>query len=255
MVYLDCLMLKVRDSGSVAPRAVYLAVGVNRDAIKEVLGIWTAQTQGAKFWLAVITQIKNRGVADILIACVDGLKGVPEATGWPRAIEAVFPYTQVQLCWVHWVRHSLNYVTWKEREAVANDLKTSYSATTADEADVRLSAFAERWDNKYPSMAKSWRANGLRIIALFAYSAEIRKAIYAPKEVPFGDTTNAIQSVNFSLRKLTKIRGRFPNDPAAVKWLYLGLRNMTKRWTMPIANGKTALNPLMIKFEDRLTTA
>ena len=240
MVYLDCLMLKVRDSRSVAPRAVYLAVGVNRDAIKEVLGIWTAQTQGAKFWLAVITQIKNRGVADILIACVDGLKGFPEA------IEAVFPYTEVQLCLVHLVRHSLKYVTWKEREAVAKDLKTIYSATTADEADVRLSAFAERWDNKYPSIAKSWRANWVRIIPLFAYSAEIRKAIY---------TTNAIESVNFSLRKLTNIRGSFPNDEAAVKLLYLGLRNITKRWTMPIANWKTALNQLMIKFEDRLTTA
>jgi putative transposase len=252
IVYLDCLMLKVRDAGSVSSRAVYLAVGVNLDGMKEVLGIWTAQTEGAKFWLAVITELKNRGVADILIACVDGLKGFPEATGWPRAIEAVFPHTEVQLCLVHLVRHSLKYVTWKEREAVAKDLKTIYSATTVDEAEVRLNEFAERWDDKYPTIAKSWRANWVRIIPLFAYSAEIRKAIY---------TTNAIESVNFSLRKLTKIRGSFPNDEAAVKLLYLGLRNITKRWTMaqghpvPIPNWKKALNQLMIKFEDRLTTA
>lgn len=150
------------------------------------------------------------------------------------------------------VRHSLKYVTWKEREVVAKDLKTIYSATTVDEAEVRLNEFAERWDDKYPPIAKSWRANGVRIIPLFAYSAEIRKAIY---------TTNAIESVNFSLRKLTKIRGSFPNEEAAVKLLYLGLRNITKRWTMalghpaPIANWKKALNQLMIKFEDRLTTA
>ena len=240
IVYLDCVMLKVRDSGSVSSRAVYLAVGVNLDGMKEVLGIWTAQTEGAKFWLAVITELKNRGVADILIACVDGLKGFPEA------IEAVFPHTEVQLCLVHLVRHSLKYVTWKEREAVAKELKTIYSATTADEAGVRLNEFAERWNDKYPSIAKSWRANWVRIIPLFAYSAEIRKAIY---------TTNAIESVNFSLRKLTKIRGSFPNDEAAIKLLYLGLRNITKRWTMPIPNWKKALNQLMIKFEDRLTTA
>lgn len=240
IVYLDCLMLKVRDSGSVSSRAVYLAVGVNLDGMKEVLGIWTAQTEGAKFWLAVITELKNRGVADILIACVDGLKGFPEA------IEAVFPHTEVQLCLVHLVRHSLKYVTWKEREAVAKDLKTIYSATTVDEAEVRLNEFAERWDDKYPTITKSWRANWVRIIPLFAYSAEIRKAIY---------TTNAIESINFSLRKLTKIRGSFPNDEAAVKLLYLGLRNISKRWTMPIPNWKKALNQLMIKFEDRLTTA
>lgn len=240
IVYLDCLMLKVRDSGSVSSRAVYLAVGVNLDGMKEVLGIWTAQTEGAKFWLAVITELKNRGVADILIACVDGLKGFPEA------IEAVFPHTEVQLCLVHLVRHSLKYVTWKEREAVAKDLKTIYSATTVDEAEVRLNEFAERWDDKYPTITKSWRANWVRIIPLFAYSAEIRKAIY---------TTNAIESINFSLRKLTKIRGNFPNDEAAVKLLYLGLRNISKRWTMPIPNWKKALNQLMIKFEDRLTTA
>jgi putative transposase len=239
-------MLKVRDAGSVSSRAVYLAIGVNLDGMKEVLGMWTAQTEGAKFWLAVITELKNRGVADILIACVDGLKGFPEATGWPWAIEAVFPHTEVQLCLVHLVRHSLKYVTWKEREAVAKDLKTIYSATTVDEDEVRLNEFADTWDEKYPSIAKSWRANWVRIIPLFAYSADIRKAIY---------TTNAIESVNFSLRKLTKIRGSFPNDEAAIKLLYLGLRNITKRWTMPIPNWKKALNQLMIKFEDRLTTA
>ena len=226
--------------------------------MKEVLGIWTTQTEGAKFWLAVITELmalalghpvgqpRNRGVMDILIACVDGLKDFPEA------IEAVFPHTEVQLCLVHMVRHSLQYVTWKEREAVAKDLKRIYSATIVDEAEVRPNEFAETWDEKYPSIAKSWRANWVRVIPLFAYSAEIRKAIYTTNATGW---PRAIESVNFRLRKLTKIRGSFPNEEAAIKFLYLGLRNITKRWSMPITNWKKALNQLMIKFEHRLTTA
>ena len=240
IVYLDCLMVKIRDSGSVSAHAIYLAIGVNLEGIKEVLGMWVAKSEGAKFWLAVITELKNRGVNDILIACVDGLKGFPDA------IEAVYPHAEVQLCLVHLVRHSMKYVSWKEREAVATGLKTIYTCATEQEAQLRLDEFAHAWDAKYPSISKAWRANWLRVAPLFAYGPEIRRAIY---------TTNAIESVNYSLRKLTKTRGSFPNEEAAIKLLYLGLRNISKRWTLPISNWKKALNQLMIKFEHRFPNA
>ena len=236
ILYLDCIYVKVRD-GSVRSKAVYLAIGVNMAGEKEVLGLWLAQTEGAKFWLQVVTELRNRGVKDILIACVDGLKGFPEA------IESVFPRATVQLCIVHMVRHSLNYVSWKRRKEVASDLKRIYQSATAEEAELRLCEFETKWDREYPPISQSWRRNWNRLIPFFDFPPEIRKVIY---------TTNAIESVNMSLRKLTKIRGCFPNDDALIKLFYLGLRNISQKWTMPIKDWKPALNQFTILFGDRI---
>jgi putative transposase len=246
ILYLDCLMVKTREAGSAANRAIYLAIGVNVEGQKEVLGLWTAPTEGAKFWLSVVTELKNRGVQDILIACVDGLKGFPEA------IEAVYPNAEVQLCIVHLVRNSLNFVSWKQRKEVAADLRPIYAAATAEEAAVALDSFALKWDQQYPQIARSWHHNWARVIPFFAYAPAIRKVIY---------TTNAIESVNFSLRKLIKARASFPNDEAAVKLLYLGLRNISQRWTMPIHNWKQAMalghpvSQFMIRFDKQFNPA
>ena len=238
IVYLDCIHVKVRD-GSVRVKAVYLAVGVNMRGEKEVLGLWIAQTEGAKFWLQVVTELKNRGVQDIFIACVDGLKGFPEA------IEAVYPHAAVQLCIVHMVRNSLNFVAWKMRAEVAADLKRIYTASTADEAELRLGEFEDKWDDAYLPISQSWRRNWARIIPFFDYPPEIRKVIY---------TTNAIESVNMSLRKITKNRGSFPSDEALLKLFYLALRNISKKWTMPIRDWKAALTRFTIQFEDRINS-
>jgi putative transposase len=237
IVYMDAIQFKVRDSGHVKNKAVYLAIGMTMDGLKEVLGLWIAQTEGAKFWLQVVTELKNRGVKDILIACVDGLKGFPEA------IESVFPQTVVQLCIVHLVRHSLNYVNWKERKEVAHDLKTIYTSATDVEAQQRLGEFSRKWDAKYPMIAKSWHSNWARVIPFFAHPEEIRRVIY---------TTNAIESLNMSLRKVTKARGSFPNDDAVFKLLYLALRNIAKKWTKPVHDWKGALNRFAIIYENRL---
>lgn len=196
IVYLDCTHTKVRD-GAVRVKAVYIALGINMAGEKEILGLWIAQTEGAKIWLQVVNELRNRGVQDIFVACVDGLKGFPEA------IEAVFPKTAVQLCIVHMVRHSLNFVSWKRRKEVATDLKRIYQATTADEAELRLGEFEDRWDDDYLPIGQSWRRNWERIIPFFDFPPEIRKVVY---------TTNAIESVNMSLRKITKNRGSFPSD-------------------------------------------
>ena len=236
IVYLDCIHVKVRE-GAVRVKAVYLAIGVTMAGEKEVLGLWLAQTEGAKFWLQVVTELKNRGVQDIFIACVDGLKGFPEA------IESVFPHATVQLCIVHMVRHSLNYVSWKRRAEVAADLRRIYTAATADEVEQRLTEFEAKWDGEYLPIGQSWRRNWPRLIPFFDYPPEIRKVIY---------TTNAIESVNMSLRKLTKNRGAFPSDDALVKLFYLALRNISKKWTMPIRDWKAALNRFTIQFEGRL---
>lgn len=240
IVYLDCLMVKTRQAGAAANRAIYMAIGVNTDGMKEVLGLWTAATEGAKFWLSVVTGLKSRGVEDILIACVDGLKGFPEA------IEAVYPHADVQLCIVHLVRNSLNYVSWKQRKEVAAGLRAIYTTASAEEALIALDAFAQRWDAQYPQIAKSWRSNWARVIPFFAYAPEIRKVIY---------TTNAIESVNYSLRRLVKTKASFPDDEAAVKLLYLGLRNISQRWTMPIQNWKQAMSQLMIRFDQQFNPA
>lgn len=240
IVYMDAIHFKVRDGGQVRAKAVYLAIGVNTDGMKEVLGMWIAETEGAKFWLSVVTELKNRGVNEIFIACVDGLKGFPEA------IETVFPKTEVQLCIVHMVRNSLNFVGWKEKKKVAADLKMIYTSATADEAERRLGEFAAKWDAKFPAIARSWRANWTRVTPFFAYPGEIRKVIY---------TTNAIESLNMTLRKVTKTRGSFPNDDALLKLLYLALRNIARNWTKPVTDWKAALNRFAITHEDRLPLA
>jgi putative transposase len=237
IVYLDAIQFKVRDGGHVRNKAIYVAIGVNGGGLKEVLGLWIDQTEGAKFWLAVMTELKNRGLNDILIACVDGLKGFPEA------IEAVFPKTQVQLCIVHLVRHSLNFVGWKQRKEVAADLKTIYASATESEAEMRLAEFAAKWDAKFPMISKSWSSNWARVIPFFAHPPEIRRVIY---------TTNVIESLNMSLRKVTKTRSSFPNDEAVLKMLYLALRNIEKRWTVPIPDWKAALNQFAIIYDDRM---
>ena len=237
IVYLDCIHVKVRDNGIVRTKAVYLALGINMNGEKELLGIWIAQTEGAKFWLQVVTELKNRGIEDIFIACVDGLKGFPEA------IEAAFPKTDVQLCIVHMVRYSLNYVSWKMRKEVAADLRGIYAAATVEEAELQMDAFEEKWAEAYPPISQSWRRNWNRIIPFFDYPPEIRKVIY---------TTNAIESVNMSLRKITKNRGSFPSDEALFKLFHLALKNISKKWTMPIRDWKAALNRFSIQFEDRM---
>ena len=237
IVYLDCIHVKVRDTGAVRTKAVYLAIGINLNGEKEVLGLWIAQTEGAKFWLQVVTELKNRGVQDIFIACVDGLKGFPEA------IETVYPQTAVQLCIVHLVRNSLNYVSWKMRKQIAADLKRIYQSATVAEAEQRLAEFEAQWNGDYPSIAQIWRRNWSRIIPFFDYPPEIRRIIY---------TTNVIKSVNMSLRKITKNRGSFPNDEALSKLFYLVLMNISKKWTMPLHDWKAALNRFSIQFEERM---
>lgn len=237
IVYLDCIHVKIRDAGTVRTKAVYLALGLNLSGEKELLGLWIAQTEGAKFWLQVVTELKNRGLQDIFIACVDGLKGFPEA------IETVYPKTAVQLCIVHLVRYSLNYVSWKLRKAVAADLRTIYTAATVEEADIRLDDFEAKWGADFPSIIQSWRRNWPRITPFFDYPPEIRSIIY---------TTNAIESVNMSLRKITKNRAAFPNDEAVLKLFYLALLNISQKWTVPLQNWKAALNRFSIMFEDRM---
>mgnify|MGYP003507122474 CR=1 FL=1 len=237
IVYLDCIHVKARDSGAVRVKAVYLALGINLAGEKELLGIWIAQTEGAKFWLQVVTELKNRGVQDIFIACVDGLKGFPEA------IETVYPKTAVQLCIVHMVRHSLNYVSWKLRSEVADDLKRIYQSSTVEEAEARLTEFEQKWNTTHAPIAQSWRRHWPRLIPFFDYPPEIRKVIY---------TTNAIESVNMSLRKITKNRGAFPSDEALLKLFYLALRNISKKWTMPVRDWKAALTRFTIQFEERM---
>lgn len=196
-----------------------------------------AQTEGAKFWLQVVTELQNRGVADIFIACVDGLKGFPDA------IEAVFPKTCVQLCLVHMVRYSLNFVGWKQIKEVAADLWLIYAAPTEAEAERQLTAFELKWDALFPSIGSSWRRNWLRLTPFFAYPSDIRKVIY---------TTNTIESVNMSLRKITKTRGAFPTDDAVFKLFYLVLNNISQTWTMPIRGWKAALNRFTIPFGERM---
>lgn len=238
ILYLDCIHVKVRDAGAVRTKAVYLAIGVNMDGHKEVLGLWIAQTEGAKFWLQVVTELKTRGVQDIFIACVDGLKGFPEA------IEAVYPKAAVQLCIVHMVRNSLNFVPWKMQKEVAADLKLIYTSSTVELAEQMLTDFEKKWDNDYPSIGLSWRRNWARLIPFFDYPPEIRKVIY---------TTNAIESINMSLRKVIKTRSSFPTDEAVTKLFYLALRNISKKWTMPIRDWKAALNRFSIQFEERIS--
>ena len=237
IVYLDCLVVKIRQDKQVINKAVYLALGVNIEGHKELLGMWISENEGAKFWLNVLTELQNRGVKDILIACVDGLKGFPDA------INTVYPQTQVQLCIVHMVRNSLKLVPWKDYKAVTADLKRIYQSITEEEGLMALDQFEQRWDSKYPSISRSWRNNWQNVSTLFNYPNDIRKAIY---------TTNAIESLNSVIRKAIKKRKLFPHDDSAKKVIYLAIEQASKKWTMPIRNWKTALNRFMIEFEDRL---
>jgi putative transposase len=239
ILYLDALQVKVKDQGRVSNKTIYLAIGVNMQGLKEVLGMWASENEGAKFWLSVITELKSRGVKDIFIACVDGLKGFPEA------IETIYPQTQVQLCLVHLMRFSLAYVSFKDRKGVAADLKAIYRAATEQEAGQQLELFSRKWDSRYASIAKSWRANWARIIPMFGLPDDIRRAVY---------TTNAIESLNMTLRKVIKTRASFPNDEAAFKLLFLALRNAAKKWTMPIKHWSQAMQAFSIIFEGRVPT-
>jgi len=237
IVYLDCIVVKIRQDRRVINKAVYLALGVNMQGHKELLGLWLAETEGAKFWLGILTELQNRGVKDILIACVDGLKGFPDA------INAAYPQTQVQLCIVHMVRNSMKYVPWKDYKPVAADLKRIYQSVTEEEALLALDQFAQTWDDKYPQISRSWRTHWPNLNTLFNYPPEIRKAIY---------TTNAIESLNSVIRKAIKKRKLFPTDDSAKKVIYLAIQQASKKWTMPIRNWKPALNRFIIEFEDRL---
>jgi len=237
IVYLDCIVVKIRQDKRVINKAVYLALGVNMEGHKELLGLWLAENEGAKFWLSVLTELHNRGVRDILIACVDGLKGFPDA------INTTYPETRIQLCIVHMVRNSMKFVPWKSYKSVAADLKKIYQSATEEEALLALDQFSDRWDEKYPQISRSWRAHWHNLNTLFNYPEDIRKAIY---------TTNAIESLNSVIRKAIKKRKLFPTDDAAKKVIYLAIQAASKRWTMPIRNWKPALNRFMIEFEDRL---
>lgn len=238
IVYLDALVVRSRASGAVQNKHVYLALGVNQQGEKEILGLWMSENEGAKFWLSIMTELKNRGLQDIFIACTDGLKGFPEA------IEAVYPKTQIQLCIVHQVRHSLRYVSWKERKAVAAGLRRIYGAATLLEAEDALESFAREWDGQHPGISQSWRNNWERLVVFFDYPPAIRKVIY---------TTNAIESVNASLRKVTKNRRSFPTDESVMKVLYLALHEISKKWSMPIRDWKQAMSQFMILFGDRVS--
>jgi putative transposase len=249
IVYLDALVVKMRVDGRVENRAVYVAIGIGIDGCKDVLGLWTSANESAKFWLQVLTELKNRGVQDIFIACVDGLKG------FPQTIETAYPKTTVQLCIVHMVRGSLSYVGWKERKAripsdrssslgwkaVAADLKNIYRAATVEEAERQLEKFAAKWDRRYPSISAMWRRNWLGIIPFFQFPPEVRRIIY---------TTDAIESLNMSLRRVFKTRGAFPSEEAALKVMYLALKNLTKKW-QAVQGWREALNCFALLCEDR----
>jgi putative transposase len=239
IVYLDALYVKMRHEGRVENRAVYVSIGVDMDGRKDVLGLWTSGNEGAKFWLGVLTELKNRGVRDVLIACVDGLKG------FPQAIESVFPEARVQLCIVHMVRASLNYVNWKERKQVAADLKLIYRAATERQAEQELTDFIARWGHKYQAIGRLWQQNWDRVIPFFEFPAEVRRVIY---------TTNAVESLHMSLRKIIKTRGSFPGEEAAMKLLYLALRNVIARWDT-IQGWKEALNHFQILWGERIQAA
>ncbi|EAO9181792.1 IS256 family transposase [Salmonella enterica] len=238
IVYMDCIVVKVRQNGSVINKAVFLALGINTEGQKELLGMWLAENEGAKFWQSVLTELKNRGLQDILIACVDGLKGFPDA------INSVFPQTHIQLCIIHMVRNSLKYVSWKDYKAVTSGLKTVYQAPPEEAALMALDAFAKVWDDKYPQISKSWRAHRENLNTLFSYPPDIRKAIY---------TTNAIESLNSVIRAAIKKRKVFPTDDSVRKVIYLAIKDASKKWSMPIQNWRLAMSRFIIEFGDRLS--
>ena len=237
IVWLDAIHYKMRENGKVVGKAVYTILGVNLEGRKEVLGLYISEHEGANFWLQVLTDLSNRGIKDILIACVDGLKGFPEA------IEAIFPNTEVQLCVVHQIRNSLRYVGSKNQKEFLVDLKRVYKAANKDLAASELDILADKWEGKYPIVIKSWRNNWERLSQYFKYPEEIRRIIY---------TTNTIEAVHRQFRKLTKTKGAFPNQDSLLKLLYMGIQNASKKWTMPIQNWSLTISQLAIFFEGRL---
>ena len=237
ILYLDAIHVRMRSGRQVRPVAVYVALALTLEGKKDLLGLWVGESEGAKFWLNVLTELRNRGVRDVLIAAIDGLKGFPEA------IEAVFPETQVQLCIVHMVRNSLRFVSWKYRKQVAADLREIYSAPTVEGAELALERFEEKWRGEYPMISKSWRQNWTNVTTFFDYSPELRKVIY---------TTNAIESINAQLRKVISKRGAFPSQESILKVMYLAMTRASTRWTRSVRDWTAAFNQLMIKFGDRV---
>ena len=237
VVFFDALRSNIRDEGHVTKKSVYLAMAIRLDGQKEILGMWIERNEGAKFWVGILNELKSRGVQDILIAAVDGL------TGFPDAINAVFPKTEVQLCMVHMVRNSVKYVPYKDRKAVTTDLKEIYLAPSADAAKSALEKFSEKWDKKYPAISKSWQNRWNEVIPFMKFSPEIRKAVY---------TTNSIESVNYNLQRNLKLRQSFPNDEAAMKLIYMILQRISKRWTMPIRNWGEAMHQFSVIYGDRV---
>jgi putative transposase len=236
VLFLDCIVVKVREDKRIINKSVFLALAINSEGKKELLGLWIAQNEGSKFWMSVLTELQNRGVTDIFIASVDGLSGFPDA------IKTVFPETKVQLCIVHQIRNSLKYVSYKDRKAVASDLKNIYRSVTEEEARMELDRFAERWDSQYPSISKGWRLNWENLITLFDYPDEIRRIIY---------TTNAIESLNSVIRKSIRNRKIFPNDNSVFKIIYLAIEQASRKWTMPIREWKPAMNRFAVEYEGR----
>lgn len=237
VVFFDALVIKGRIDSRVANRSVYTAIGINMEGRKEVLGLWIAESEGAKFWLGILTELKNRGLGDILIACMDGLKGFPDA------VNALFPQTRIQLCIVHMIRNSVRFVSWKDRKEICGDLRKIYNAPSEPEGFSALEEFSDKWDGKYSLISKSWKNNWENINTFFDYPPDIRRAIY---------TTNAIESLNSSLKKVTQKRSAFPNDDSIYKVLYLALEKASKKWTMPIPHWGKAMNQFAIHFGDRI---
>ena len=237
IVYLDAVRVNSRESGKSVNKALYIALAITMEGRKDVLGFYLSDNEGAKFWMGVLTDLRNRGVQDILIACMDGL------TGFPDAVRAVFPETRIQLCIVHMVRNSTKYVSYKDLKAVCRDLKRIYSAPSEDEALLALDDFGAAWDSKYPMIRRSWESHWNDLNEFFQYPAEIRRVIY---------TTNAIESLNFSLRKVTKNRSAFPDDDSIYKIMYLAIGKASQKWTQPIRNWGLALNQFSIVFGDRV---
>ena len=233
IVYVDCLVVKVQENKQVINKSVYLVLGINGEGRKELLGMWISATEGAKFWLGVLTELYNRGLKEIFITCIDGLKGLDDA------IRSVYPQAIIQLCVVHQIRNSLKYVPYKEKKEVANDLKSIYTSTTAELGLANLDEFAKKWDGKFPAISKSWYNNWDKLSAMFEFSGPIRKVIY---------TTNAIESLNMTLRKAIKNKRIFPNDTSVFKSLYLAVLGIERKWTMPIRDWQSAFSQLMIKF-------
>jgi transposase-like protein len=237
VVFFDALRLNIRDEGHVTKKAVYLALAIRVDGQKELLGMWIERNEGSKFWMGILNELKNRGVQDILLAAVDGLSGFPDA------INAVFPKTEVQLCIVHMVRNSLKFVPYKDRKAVTVDLKEIYLAPSEEVALAALDRFGDKWDKKYPAISKSWRSRWNEVIPYMKFSPEIRRAIY---------TTNAVESLNYTLQRNLKTRQSFPNDEAAMKLIFMILQRISKRWTMPIRNWGEAMHQFSIIYGDRV---